>query len=60
MVIKKANHFVFFKFGDVQFLDILNFLGGATSLDSFLKAYKPNETKGFSLMNGSTHQTNWM
>ena len=46
-VIKKANHFVSFKVGDVQFLDILNFLGGATSLDSFLKAYKTNETKGF-------------
>ena len=44
-VIKKANHFVSFKFGDVQFLDILNFLGAATSLDSFLKAYKTNETK---------------
>ena len=46
-VIKKASHFGSFKFGDVQFLDILNFLGGATSLDSFLKAYKTNETKGF-------------
>ena len=46
-VIKKANHFVSLKFGDVQFLDILNFLGRATSLDSFLKAYKTNETKGF-------------
>ena len=46
-VIKKANHFVSFMFGDVQFLDILNFLGGATSLDSFLKAYKTSETKGF-------------
>ena len=46
-VIKKANHFVSFKFGDVQFLDILIFLGGATSLDSFLKAYKTSETKGF-------------
>ena len=34
-VIKKANHFVSFKFGDVQFLHILKFLGGATSLDSF-------------------------
>ena len=44
-VIKKANHFASFQFGDVQFLDILNFLGGATSLDSFLKAYKTNETK---------------
>ena len=46
-VIRKAYHFVSFKFGDVQFLDILNVLGGATSLYSFLKAYKANETKGF-------------
>ena len=46
-VIKKANQYVSFKFGDVQFLDILNFLGGATSLDSFLKAYKTSENKGF-------------
>ena len=46
-VIKIANHFVSLKFGDIQFLDILNFLGGATSLDSFLKAYKTSETKGF-------------
>ena len=37
--IKKANQFVSFKFGDIQLLDIMNFLGGATSLDSFLKAY---------------------
>ena len=43
-VIKKANHSVSFKFSDVQFLDILNFLGRATSLDSFLKAYKTSET----------------
>ena len=46
-VIKKANQFVSFKFRDVQLLDIMNFLGGATSLDSFLKAYKTEETKGF-------------
>ena len=46
-VIKKANQFVSFKFGDVQLLDIMNFLGGATSLDSFIKAYKTEETKGF-------------
>ena len=45
-VIKKANEFVSFKFGDVQLLDIMNFFGGATSLDSFLKAYKTEETKG--------------
>ena len=46
-VIKKANQFVSFKFGDIQLLDIMNFLGGATSLDSFLKAYKTKETKVF-------------
>ena len=49
-VIKKANQFVFFKFGDVQLLDIMNFPGGATSLDSFLKAHKTEETKNFSPM----------
>ena len=47
IVIKKANQFVSFKFGDVQLLDIMNFLGGATSFDSFLKAYKTAKTKGF-------------
>ena len=36
-----------FKFGDVQLLDIMNFLRGATTLDSFLKAYRTSETKGF-------------
>ena len=46
-VIKKANQFISFKFADIQLLDIMNFLGGATSLDSFLKAYKTSETKGF-------------
>ena len=46
-VIKKANQFVSFKFGDIQLLDIMNFLGGATSLDCFLKAYMTKETKGF-------------
>ena len=46
-VIKKANQLVSFKFGDIHLLDITNFLGGATSLNSFLKAYKTKETKGF-------------
>ena len=36
-----------FKFGDVQFLDTMSFLGGATIPESFLKAYKTAETKGF-------------
>ena len=46
-VIKKANDFISFKIGDVQFLDIMKFLGGATTLDSFFKAYKASETKKF-------------
>ena len=46
-VIRKANQFVSFKLGDVQLLEIMKFFGGATSLDSFLKAYKTAETKGF-------------
>ena len=46
-VIKKANQFISFKFDDFQLLDILNFLGGTTSRDSFLKAYKTSDTKGF-------------
>ena len=37
-VIKKTNQFISFKFGDIQLLDIMNYLGGATSLDSLLKA----------------------
>ena len=47
-VIKKANQFILFKFGDIQPLEMMNFLGGATSLDSFLKAFKTSETEGFS------------
>ena len=46
-VIKKANQFISFKFGDIQLLDIMNFLGGTTSLDSFLEAYRISETKIF-------------
>ena len=46
-VIKKANQFISFNFGDIQLYDIMNFLGGATSLDSFLKAFKTAATKGF-------------
>ena len=44
-VIIKANQFTSFKYGDIQLLDIMNFLRGATILDSFLKAYKTSETK---------------
>ena len=46
-VIKKTNQFISFKINDIQLLDIKNFLGGATSFDSFLEAYKTSETKRF-------------
>ena len=46
-VTKKANQFVSFNFSDNQLLDLMTFLDGATSLDSFLKTYKTNETKRF-------------
>ena len=39
-VLKKANDFISFKFGDVQVLDLMKFHGGARTVDSFLKAYK--------------------
>ena len=43
-VIKKTNPFSSFRFGDIQPLDRMNFLGGATSLDSLVKACKTSET----------------
>ena len=43
-VIKKTNEFISFKFGDIQQLDIMKFLGGPTKLDSFLKAYRTSRT----------------
>ena len=46
-VIEKAYQFVSLKLGNMQFLEIMNFLRGATSLDCFLKAYKTSETKRF-------------
>ena len=46
-VLEKTNHIVSFKFGDIQILDIMNFLGGATRLDCSLKAYKTKETMDF-------------
>ena len=46
-VIKKANQFISFKFRDIHLVDIMSFLGGAASLDSFLKAYKISDTTRF-------------
>ena len=57
-VIKKANQIVSFKFGDVQLLDTMNFLDGGFSLDSYVKAYKTEETI-FSPMSGSTIPKSW-
>ena len=48
IVIEKTKQFVSFIFGDNQLLDFLNFLGGATSLDSILKALKHQKIKPFS------------
>ena len=46
-VIKKASQFVCFKFGDIQLLDIMNFLGGATSLEKFPQSLQNQRDKGF-------------
>ena len=46
-VVSKANQFVSFENGDMQLLDITNFLGRTTSLDLFLEIYKTEETKRF-------------
>ena len=48
-VIKKTNQFISFKLGDIQLLDIMNFLGGATSVDSLLNAYKTSEKMNYPL-----------
>ena len=46
-VIKKAHQFISFKFGDIQLLDIMKFLGGATDFNPPLKACKTSETRWF-------------
>ena len=46
-VIKKENDYISFKIGNVHFIDIMNFRGDASSVDSLLKTYKTSGTKGF-------------
>ena len=46
-VIRMGNKYIGVNFLGLQFLDILNFLGGATTLNNFLKAYGASEEKGF-------------
>ncbi len=45
--IAKTNKFLSLTAGNLIFLDILNFLRGASSLNSFLKAFKCSELKGY-------------
>ena len=54
-VVKKVNQIISFKIGEIELLHIMNFLGGARSLDSFLKAYKTSVTKGFFPYRGFDH-----
>ena len=56
LVIKKANQFVSFEFGDVQLLDIMNILGGATKFDFFWKLTRLQRGKIIFHMNGSKIQ----
>ena len=58
-VIKKANQFISFNFGDIRLLDKLNFLDGAISLDSFLKEYKIKKQKDVSPTNGLITLRKW-
>ena len=46
-IVNKKNQFISFKSGNIQFPDVMNFLGGPTSPDYFLKTYKTSETKKF-------------
>ena len=47
IALKKADQLASFNFGKVQLLDNLNFPGGATNIDCFLKPYKTSETNLF-------------
>ena len=48
-VIKKGNDFMSFKFADVQLFDIMKFMGGATTLDFFLKSINKKKSLSVSL-----------
>ena len=43
------NQLILFRFGNIQLLDLMNFLGGTKSLDSFLKPYITPETEKYIL-----------
>ena len=45
VVVQTAHQHIFSKFHDIQLPDIMNFFGGATSLEPFLEAYETSKTK---------------
>ena len=47
--IRKANDFISFTIGDVQFLNKMEFFGEEKLVDSFLKLIKPMKPKVFSV-----------
>ena len=47
ILIKKASQCVFVRFGDLQLLNVLNFIIWATSFGSLLKTYKTLDTKRY-------------
>ena len=51
-LIKRTNQIIEFKIRHFQLLDKKNSLGGATSQNTHLKAYKLSETKSFCQTNG--------
>ena len=55
IVIKVLIQFILSKFGEIQFLDKMNLLGGATSFDSFKKAYKTSEPENIFLYEWFDH-----
>ena len=57
-VIKKANQFVCFKFGDIQLLDIINLLGVPQALTLSLKLTRPKRQRVSFPTNGSIVQRN--
>ena len=52
---QNSKQLITFKFSDIQIRDILNFHGGATIRDFFIKAYETSETIRFIAREGFDH-----
>ena len=59
IVVGTANEFVSLKSGDIQLLDSLNVLRGATNLEFLPRAYKTVQTKVFFSHRKSNHRDKW-